>query len=145
MRALRPSLPRKLKHVRGAPPNGATNRALGPSTMATRAMAIAAVDSGAADLVALGKPFVSNPDLVHRFRSVSGLAALDPAPLSGRLQRLSGGGARLGIEVHLRSPRAPGQGRPASRPHLRCRPKAAPVNRQYPARHACRAELSRAS
>ena len=34
----------------------------------SRAMAMAAVDSGAADLVAFGKPFIGNPDLVRRLR-----------------------------------------------------------------------------
>ncbi len=34
----------------------------------TRAMAMDAVASGAADLVAFGKPFISNPDLVRRLR-----------------------------------------------------------------------------
>ncbi len=49
----------------------------------TREMAIAAVASGAADLVAFGKPLVSNPDHVHRLRINSGLAPLDPATLYG--------------------------------------------------------------
>jgi N-ethylmaleimide reductase len=35
----------------------------------TRAMALAAVASGAADLVAFGKHFISNPDLVERLRA----------------------------------------------------------------------------
>lgn len=33
-----------------------------------RAMAIEAVDSGYADLVAFGRPFIANPDLVRRFK-----------------------------------------------------------------------------
>ena len=49
----------------------------------TRSMAIAAVESGAADLVAFGKPFISNPDLVQRLRDDAPLAALDPATLYG--------------------------------------------------------------
>ncbi len=49
----------------------------------TRATAIAAVESGAADLVAFGKPFVSNPDLVHRLRIDAPLAPLNPATLYG--------------------------------------------------------------
>jgi len=43
----------------------------------TRAMAIDAVASGAADMVAFGKPFISNPDLVNRLRIDAPLAALD--------------------------------------------------------------------
>ena len=34
----------------------------------TRQMAQGVVDSGEADLVAFGKPFISNPDLVRRLR-----------------------------------------------------------------------------
>jgi N-ethylmaleimide reductase len=49
----------------------------------TRAMAIAAIASGAADLVAFGKPFISNPDLVHRLRIDAPLAPLNPATLYG--------------------------------------------------------------
>lgn len=43
----------------------------------TRAMAIEAVASGAADMVAFGKPFISNPDLVNRLRLDAPLAALN--------------------------------------------------------------------
>ena len=53
----------------------------------TRSMALAAVASGAADLVAFGRPFISNPDLVDRLRLDEPLAALDPETLYG------GGGA----------------------------------------------------
>jgi N-ethylmaleimide reductase len=42
----------------------------------TRAMAIEAVASGAADMVAFGKSFISNPDLVNRLRLDAPLAAL---------------------------------------------------------------------
>ena len=35
----------------------------------TRAMALDALASGRADLVAFGRPFISNPDLVHRLRT----------------------------------------------------------------------------
>ncbi|MFT3663992.1 alkene reductase [Piscinibacter sp.] len=51
-----------------------------------RAMAMAAIDQGRADLVAFGRPFISNPDLVRRLR--------ENAPLN-ELQReaLYGGGA----------------------------------------------------
>ncbi len=49
----------------------------------SRAMAMAAVASGAADLVAFGKPFISNPDLVRRLREDAPLNALNPATLYG--------------------------------------------------------------
>ncbi len=48
-----------------------------------RAMAIEAVASGAADAVAFGKPFISNPDLVRRLRDNLPLAALNPKTLYG--------------------------------------------------------------
>jgi N-ethylmaleimide reductase len=48
-----------------------------------RDMAIAAVESGAADLVAFGKPFISNPDLVDRLRRGDPLASVDFATLYG--------------------------------------------------------------
>lgn len=52
----------------------------------TRALAVEAVASGRADMVAFGKPFISNPDLVERLR-------LD-APLNPLVQAtLYGGGA----------------------------------------------------
>ena len=43
----------------------------------TRQMAIEAVDSGRADLVAFGSPFISNPDLVERLRRNAPLAPGD--------------------------------------------------------------------
>jgi N-ethylmaleimide reductase len=46
-------------------------------------MAVDAVASGAADLVAFGKPFISNPDLVRRLRENLPLAPLDRATLYG--------------------------------------------------------------
>jgi N-ethylmaleimide reductase len=49
----------------------------------TRAMALEAVASGAADMVAFGKPFISNPDLVSRLRADAPLASLNPATLYG--------------------------------------------------------------
>ena len=52
----------------------------------TRAMAIEAVASGAADLVAFGRPFIGNPDLVARLRADLPLASL-------RRETLYGGGA----------------------------------------------------
>ena len=52
----------------------------------TRAIALAAVADGAADLVAFGRPFICNPDLVRRLR--------DDAPLNElRADKLFGGGA----------------------------------------------------
>jgi N-ethylmaleimide reductase len=49
----------------------------------TRAMAIDAVSRGIADMVAFGKPFISNPDLVNRLRLNAPLAALDSETLYG--------------------------------------------------------------
>jgi len=49
----------------------------------TRAMAIAAIASGEADLVAFGKPFIGNPDLVHRLRIDAPLAVSNPATFYG--------------------------------------------------------------
>ena len=53
----------------------------------TRKMAMQAVASGAADLVAFGKPFIANPDFGRRLREDAPLNALDSA-------RLYGGGAQ---------------------------------------------------
>ncbi len=52
-----------------------------------RQMALEAVGSGAADLVAFGRPFISNPDLVRRLRENAPLNVLDTSTLYG-------GGAR---------------------------------------------------
>ena len=49
----------------------------------TRAMAMAAVAAGAADLVAFGKAFVANPDLALRLRLDAPLNALDTKTLYG--------------------------------------------------------------
>jgi 2,4-dienoyl-CoA reductase-like NADH-dependent reductase (Old Yellow Enzyme family) len=49
----------------------------------TRSMAISAVASGAADMVAFGRPFISNPDLVNRLRFDEPLAAVDATTLYG--------------------------------------------------------------
>lgn len=49
----------------------------------TRAMAIDAVAGGKADMVAFGKPFISNPDLVERLRLDWPLAELNNATLYG--------------------------------------------------------------
>jgi len=48
-----------------------------------RQMAIDVVASGRADLVAFGRPFISNPDLVQRLRVDAPLNALVPATLYG--------------------------------------------------------------
>jgi N-ethylmaleimide reductase len=53
----------------------------------TRAMALDAVASGAADLVAFGKAFIANPDLGRRLREDAPLNPLDT-------KRLYGGGAQ---------------------------------------------------
>jgi N-ethylmaleimide reductase len=49
----------------------------------TRAMALEAVASGAADLVAFGKPFIANPDLGRRLREDAPWNPLDPKTLYG--------------------------------------------------------------
>jgi N-ethylmaleimide reductase len=49
----------------------------------TREMAMQAVAEGAADLIAFGRPFISNPDLVRRLRLNAELAPLDKATLYG--------------------------------------------------------------
>jgi N-ethylmaleimide reductase len=49
----------------------------------TRAMALEAVAGGAADMVAFGKPFISNPDLVRRLRIDAPLAVPDRDTLYG--------------------------------------------------------------
>lgn len=48
-----------------------------------RAMAETAVANGRADLIAFGRPFISNPDLVERLRNESPLAQLNRATLYG--------------------------------------------------------------
>jgi N-ethylmaleimide reductase len=48
-----------------------------------RAMAERAVASGEADLVAFGRPFIANPDLVERLRTGAPLAALNQKTLYG--------------------------------------------------------------
>ena len=49
----------------------------------TRAMAIEAVANGSADLIAFGRPFISNPDLVNRLRLNAPLAAVNIGTLYG--------------------------------------------------------------
>jgi N-ethylmaleimide reductase len=48
-----------------------------------RALAISSVESGRVDLVAFGKPFISNPDLVDRLRQDSPLNPLDQETMYG--------------------------------------------------------------
>ncbi|MCT8267521.1 alkene reductase [Afifella sp. JA880] len=49
----------------------------------TRELAISAVDEGKADLVAFGRPFISNPDLVERLKRNAPLAEPDQATFYG--------------------------------------------------------------
>ncbi|OEH47456.1 N-ethylmaleimide reductase [Legionella parisiensis] len=49
----------------------------------TLEMAIESINSGYADLVAFGRYFISNPDLVVRFRNNAPLNELDRATLYG--------------------------------------------------------------
>lgn len=49
----------------------------------TREMAIDALKTDRADLIAFGRPFISNPDLVERLRRNAPLNPLDPATLYG--------------------------------------------------------------
>jgi len=48
-----------------------------------REMAIEAVEIGAVDLVAFGRPFISNPDLVSRLEKDAALNELDETTLYG--------------------------------------------------------------
>jgi N-ethylmaleimide reductase len=48
-----------------------------------RARAMAAIEQGSADLIAFGKPFIANPDLVARLRHELPLAAPDSATFYG--------------------------------------------------------------
>lgn len=49
----------------------------------TRELAIDAVSAGRADLIAFGRPFIANPDLVERLRTGAPLNELDRATLYG--------------------------------------------------------------
>ncbi|BBP02847.1 alkene reductase [Sulfuriferula plumbiphila] len=49
----------------------------------TREMALTARGNNTADLIAFGRPFISNPDLVERLRRNAPLNELDPATLYG--------------------------------------------------------------
>ncbi|HKY96012.1 MAG TPA: alkene reductase, partial [Kiloniellales bacterium] len=48
-----------------------------------RAMASAVLETGDADLVAFGRPYIANPDLVERLRSGAPLASANPATIYG--------------------------------------------------------------
>jgi N-ethylmaleimide reductase len=50
----------------------------------TREMAIEAIESGEADVVAFGKPFIANPDLVERLKLNAPLNPLDFSKLYGK-------------------------------------------------------------
>jgi N-ethylmaleimide reductase len=50
----------------------------------TRQMALDIIASGEADLVAFGRPFIANPDLVRRLKDDLALAELDPATTYGK-------------------------------------------------------------
>jgi N-ethylmaleimide reductase len=50
----------------------------------TRQMALDVIASGKADLVAFGRPFIANPDLVRRLKEDLPLAELDPAATYGK-------------------------------------------------------------
>lgn len=52
-----------------------------------KALAQQAIASGAADLVALGKPFISNPDLVERLRQDATLNEWDGGTFYGGGER----------------------------------------------------------
>jgi N-ethylmaleimide reductase len=49
----------------------------------TRQLAIDTIAAGKADMVAFGRPFIANPDLVERLKLDAPLAALNPATLYG--------------------------------------------------------------
>lgn len=52
-----------------------------------KARAMAAIEQGSADLIAFGKPFIANPDLVTRLRRDLPLASSDPATFYGGDER----------------------------------------------------------
>lgn len=53
----------------------------------TRQIAIEAISSGYADLVAFGKLYIANPDLVERFKQNTTLNSLDPTTLYGGTEK----------------------------------------------------------
>jgi N-ethylmaleimide reductase len=75
----------------------------------TRAMAIDAVASGAADMVAFGRPFISNPDLVNRLRLNAPLAAVN-------IDTLYGGGAAGYTDYPILDPAVAGHLEPSGHP-----------------------------
>ena len=48
-----------------------------------QALATETLDKGRADLIAFGRPFISNPDLVERMKRAAPLTPLDPNTLYG--------------------------------------------------------------
>jgi N-ethylmaleimide reductase len=76
----------------------------------TRRTAIAAVSGGAADMVAFGRAFVSNPDLVNRLRCDEPLADVDAETLYG------GGAAGYTDYPDYEAPQSPAAGRRTPRP-----------------------------
>jgi N-ethylmaleimide reductase len=75
----------------------------------TRAMAMGAIASGAADLVAFGRPFISNPDLVNRLRLNAPLAAVN-------VETLYGGGAAGYTDYPVLDPAVAGRLEPGRQP-----------------------------
>ena len=75
----------------------------------TRTMAVAAIASGAADMVAFGRPFISNPDLVNRLRLDAPLAAVNADVLYG-------GGAAGYTDYPLLDPTVAGRLEPGGEP-----------------------------
>ena len=75
----------------------------------TRAMAIDAVASGAADMVAFGRPFLANPDLVNRLRLDAPLAAI-------HIETLYGGGAAGYTDYPALDPALAGRLEPGGHP-----------------------------
>ncbi len=73
----------------------------------TREMALEAVATGAADMVAFGRPFIANPDLVARLRHGAALAAV-------KTDTLYGGGASGYTDYPALEP-APAEGAAAGR------------------------------
>lgn len=53
----------------------------------TKEKAEAAIEAGKADLIAFGRPYIANPDLVERFRNGWPLAVADPAVFYGGDER----------------------------------------------------------
>jgi N-ethylmaleimide reductase len=75
----------------------------------TRAMAVNAIASRAADLVAFGRPFISNPDLVNRLRLNAPLAVVNT-------DELYGGGAAGYTDYPILDPTVAGRLAPGGEP-----------------------------